>query len=436
MSHLGSCPAPGRPKYPLFSVVWHALLDRVSRPFWARRQPAPQPLWAIPGETPKDILSGYPHGDAIRGLLSRYATVLGVPVSFRTGAGRYSRPDSGHALHIHTFAVPTPASLFGFWPRVPLVLIPFVHGVPLREGARWIMGPGTQFGRGRLLFDPDGYAVGEHVGTNLYCLFDLLGQEPAWIPLLLRRLLDAGLPRLLPALKSYSELPADRWSARLRLLQEETEALVRAGRQTLHREAKKAYARECRERVTDEMRFLEADIAFLEEGVEEIARRITTDSRRLKEGRRRLEQLQGRRGCHEPSDGDLERLKNLPEVREVGILDGRFRVTTFPILVGFEGRRYRLGSFQIDLSMDGDVRIMNVSNRIGPYDHPHICQGRPRLGSIREGIAKLLGESQFAASTEVLIDFLKTVNPADWRQHVGCWPETESEALCGVPTAA
>lgn len=357
-------------------------------------------------------------------------------MSFRTGAGRYSRPDTRPGLHVHAFAVPTPANLFGFWPRVPLILTPFAHGIPLREGARWILSPGAQLGRGRALVDQDGRAVGEHVGTNLYCLYDLLGQDPGWVPLLLRRSLDVGLPHLLPALKAYQGIPAARWANRLRLLREETETLVRAGRQRLHREAREAYARECRERVADEIRFLQADIAFLEEGVEEIARRITADSRRLKQGRRRLEQLQVRRTHSEASEGDLERLKDLPEVLEVRILDGRFRVTTIPIVVGFEGRRYRLGNFQIDLSLDGDVRITNVSARIGAYDHPHVCQGRPRLGNIREGIAKLLGESQFAAATEVLIDFVKTVNPADWLQPIGVWPETESEAACGASAAA
>lgn len=429
-------PAPSPPKSSLFTAAWHIFLDGVSRPIWTDGQPSPQPLWAVPGEKLRDGSAGYPHDEVIWCVLSRYSTVLGVPVSFRTAAGRYSRPDARHAVHIHAFAVPTPANLFGFWPRVPLVLIPFVHAIPLREGARWIMAPGTQFGRGRLILDQDGNAVGEHVGTNLYCLFDLLGQEPGWVPFLLRRYLDAGLPYLLPAMKTHPEFSSDCWADRLRLLREETETLVRAGRQALHRETREEYARECRERVTDEIRFLQADIAFLEEGVEEIARRITADSRRLKAGRRRLEQLQARRAFSEPSDGDLERLKDLSEVLEVRILDGRFRVTTSPILVDFEGRTFRLGNFQIDLSLDGDVRMTNVSNRIGPYDHPHICQGRPRLGSIREPIAKLLGESQFAAATEVLIDFLKTVNPADWRQHIRCWPETGSEVLRGAPTAA
>ncbi|HSB70853.1 MAG TPA: hypothetical protein VLT62_16125 [Candidatus Methylomirabilis sp.] len=297
------------------------------------------------------------------------------------------------------------------------------------------MASGAQLGRGRLLLDNDGYAVGEYVGTNLYCLFDLLGQDPVWIPLLARRQLDTGLPHLLPALKGHARMPADGWANRLRLLREETEALVHVGRQGLHGEARKAYTRECRERVSDEIRFLQADIAFLEEGVEEIARRITADSRRMKEGRRRLGQLQGQ-GCADPFEGDLERLKDLPEVREVRILDGRIRVTTFPILIGFEGRIFHLGSFQIDLSLDGDIRMTNLSHRIGACDHPHIWQGRPRLGSIREGIAKLLGESQFAAATEVLIDFLKTVNPADCRQPLHGWPEAEGEVLRGVPASA
>jgi hypothetical protein len=297
------------------------------------------------------------------------------------------------------------------------------------------MASGAQLGRGRLLLDRDGYAVGEYVGTNLYCLFDLLGQEPVWVPLLTRRHLDAGLPHLLPALKSYPKMSSSRWANRLRLLREETEALVRVGRQKLHGEAREAYTKECRERVSDEIRFLQADIAFLEEGVEEIARRVTADSRRLKEGRRRLSQLQGQ-GCTNPFDGDLERLKELPEVREVRILDGRIRVTTFPILIGHEGRTYHLGCFQIDLSLDGDIRMTNLSHRIGSCDHPHIWQGRPRLGTIREGIAKLLGESQFAAATEVLIDFLKTVNPVDWRQPLHGWPQAAGEVLRGVPASA
>jgi hypothetical protein len=86
----------------------------------------------------------------------------------------------------------------------------------------------------------------------------------------------------------------------------------------------------------------------------------------------------------------------------------------------------------VDLHFNGDVRMRNLTDRVGPYDHPHIHQGRPYLGTIREGIAKLLGEFQFVAAAEVLMDFLHTVNPADWRLAVSHWPETERETDRGV----
>lgn len=355
-------------------------------------------------------------------------------MSFRTGTDRFSPPASGNAVHVHAFALATPPVLFGAWPRVPLLAQSLAHGIPLLDGAHRAMAPGTQFGRGRPLLDDEGHVVGEYVGTNLYCLFDLLGQEADWIPILLRRHLDLGLPYLLPALRGGGAPPVPQREERLRLLRDETEAVVGACRLARRQVARQAYVSACGERVADEVRFLQAEIAFLEGGVEEMARRITSDTRRLKEGQRRLHLLQGRR---QPESGgrEVERLRALPEVCQARVQDGRISLFTFPILVEYGGRVYRLGSFQLDLHFTGDVRIVNLTDPVGPYDHPHIHQGRPCLGTIREGVAKLLGEFQFVAATEVLIDFLKTVNPADWRLSVWRWPEAGHEAGRGVLAA-
>lgn len=287
---------------------------------WEQEQAVLPPLWIAPGEESADGAAAYPHGEAIRAVLSRYAWVLGVPLSFHTTDSRYSPPASRDAVHVHAFALATPPSLFGVWPRVPLIPLPFAHGVPLREGAHWALAPGTHLGRGRPLSDQDGNAVGECCGTNLYSLFDLLGQEPIWVPLLLRRHLDLGLPYLLPALAPA--VPTTRWEGRLQLLRDETEACARAGRAALHRVAREAYVTTCRECVAEEIRFLQIDIAFLEDGAEEIARRITADTRRLMEGRRRLRQLQEGREVQAPPDQTLEALKGLPEVREGRMLQG------------------------------------------------------------------------------------------------------------------
>jgi uncharacterized protein (DUF433 family) len=211
---------------------------------------------------------------------------------------------------------------------------------------------------------------------------------------------------------------------------------VRGGRQRLHDLAKEAYISGCREGVVDEIRFLQADIAFLEAGVEEMGRRIATDTRRLTEGRRRLRALQDGREAPEPRTPDLAALRALPEVHEVQRGDGCITVLTHPLLAEHEGRRYRLGAFQVNLYDSGEVRISNLSDRVGVFDHPHICQGRPQLAGIREGVAKLLGEAQVAAAAEVLIDFLRTVDPTDWRLPIQSWPEAGHEAEHAVLASA
>ena len=80
-----------------------------------------------------------------------------------------------------------------------------------------------------------------------------------------------------------------------------------------------------------------------------------------------------------------------------------------------------LGRFEIKVSFDGDVRITNLTRRFWFYDHPHIREGVPCLGNIQEGVAKLIGTYQFAAVSQVLIDFLQLVNPKEWVVSAHYW---------------
>ena len=50
----------------------------------------------------------------------------------------------------------------------------------------------------------------------------------------------------------------------------------------------------------------------------------------------------------------------------------------------------------------------------------------PVLPVIREGVAKMIGEYQFVAAVYVLLDFLHTINPKDWRIPIAYWPEVDS----------
>ncbi|MEK7338752.1 MAG: hypothetical protein AABZ75_05190, partial [candidate division NC10 bacterium] len=85
------------------------------------------------------------------------------------------------------------------------------------------------------------------------------------------------------------------------------------------------------------------------------------------------------------------------------------------------GARYRLGCFQIDLGETGTIAVRNLTDPYGLYDHPHVWDGRPCLGNVREGLAKLVAEYQWVAAAEVLLDFLRTVTPRDWYVPVTQW---------------
>ncbi len=243
------------------------------------------------------------------------------------------------------------------------------------------------------------------------------------------------MPILVPALRTTAKPGPRQAEERLRFLREETEGLVRTCRQFCRQADRGAYIGSCQERMAEEIRFLQDEIAFLEDGVEEMARWITGDTRRRRETHRRLCLLPGRPDPPKADEGELEQLQALAEVREARVQVGRISLTTNPILAEHGGRWYRLGRFQLDLHFSGDIRIVNLTHPVGPYDHPHIHNGRPCLGEIREGIAKLLGEFQFVPAAEVLIDFLKTVNPTDWRIPVLYWPEAAREAERGVLAA-
>ncbi len=372
-------------------------------------------------------LSAYPPALApLPEVVKLYAEMLGVPFWFLGSPSRYSKPLRGKALYLHHFALPTPPVLFGIWPRIPPNRFSFVFGHPVAPAAQQAFPAGSQIGRGQILRDQEGRAVEEIVGGNIYILFNLLGQDGELRSLLLRRLLDLSLPRLLKELTSLSPLGLDPLQAALETLRHETDVLVATWDRQCQAEVRHAYLQECRSRVQNEKAFLEREMQFVEDNLEEYGRRITAETRRLHAYQQRLTTLRGTPSAPEQHLKDLDQLKELPEVREVHIHDGLITVFTNPLQAEYGGHEFHLGSFRMEISFAGDIRIRNLTNALGAYDHPHIYQGRPCLGNIREGVAKMIGEYQFVAAVFVLLDFLKTINPKDWRIPILYWQEVDS----------
>ncbi|MFQ5532411.1 MAG: hypothetical protein ACE5EP_01030 [Candidatus Methylomirabilales bacterium] len=359
-------------------------------------------------------------------VVKGYADTLGVPFWFLGNASGYSRPLTGEAIYIHHFALPTPPVLFGIWPRIPIGRLPFAFEYPIAPAAQQAFPGGSQIGRGQILKDQEGRAVGEIVGRNIYILFNLVGQDGELRHLLLRRLLDLSLPGILKELQTLSPVGLDSLQATVQTLRQETEVLTATWDRQRQAAARQVYLQESRSHLQEEMAFLEQEIHLIEYNLEEHARRITAETRRLYGYQQRFNTLRGTPSAPEQHLRDLDQLKELPEIRELQVQDGRITVFTAPLHVEYGGREFHLGSFRIEISFSGDIRIRNLTDALGAYDHPHIYQGRPCLGNIREGVAKMIGQYQFVAAVYVLLDFLKTVNPKDWRIPIVYWQEARS----------
>jgi len=107
---------------------------------------------------------------------------------------------------------------------------------------------------------------------------------------------------------------------------------------------------------------------------------------------------------------------------------GVVRVLTRPLHLVHEGRTFLIGEFSLDLALQGELRIRNVSNTIkqGGWEHPHVQGGIPCLGNLRDGVLRLLGELQLAPLTSLMIQFLESYEPETAYSQVENWQEVAS----------
>jgi len=350
-----------------------------------------------------------------------YTKALGLPILLHHPPRGYSRRRLDRQLHVHLYALPLRPLWLDLWSKTSAARLPVVLGHRLAEGTGGAYAPPGRLARGVSLTDEDGRAVLHLLFNNVYILFDLVGQPEPLARLLLRKSLDLALPHLEAWVCQVATVPAPRLTVLLNRLLRDTareEALVREATRTRAREA---YAEQQRRRLGEEAGFLEEEVRATERALEELSCRLTQEARHLTACRQRLRVLQGEVAQSARAADDLAGLQGVEGVRGVEPYAGGIRLVTTPIEVAHAGARYRLGAFQIDLTETGAITVRNLTDRYGLYDHPHVWDGRPCLGNVREGLAKLVAEYQWVAAAEVLLDFLKTVTPRDWYVPVTHW---------------
>ncbi len=179
---------------------------------------------------------------------------------------------------------------------------------------------------------------------------------------------------------------------------------------------------------------LEARRKTTQQRIDDHARAIVADTRELAVTDAELRALRELRETETSRYRDeLGRMLEVPGVARVSVERDAVAIFTESIVVEYEGRRYEIGEFRLDLFFNGLLRLRNLRNtgRYDLYDHPHVRDGEPCLGNIGDGLAKLIASSQFSVAARVLIEYLHGYDPRDAYCEIHHWKEVTPDGAHG-----
>lgn len=324
--------------------------------------------------------------------------------------------------HGYTMEPRTEVSKFFIWYwSVPAIrnrgrgYIRSAYGMSVADGQRDALDPS---GSGILISDPEGVAVAELHGANLYILFDL-PHSPRSNPDLLRRILEDTL-MVMQSPEDYNR------AARERLREVEAQSRGR-------------YIEACSRRGASEIHNTREEVTRLQRDQNSYSENLVSIIRQLDAARRRLLRLEEDPGDNERYGVEFDKLKACAHVDSVVVGDENIVVmtdhlVTYPLS---SGRQADLGVYRIILSIDGRTpTCYNLTRQIGGVGHPH-CHGGGDMcwGNIGRDIVDLAARYEFSVVTQLIIEFLQTINEGDdYGRRVRNWPTYVPTAVAAAPT--
>ena len=152
-------------------------------------------------------------------------------------------------------------------------------------------------------------------------------------------------------------------------------------------------------------------------------------SRELHLGRRKLTGLE-EDATEERArfERDFDELLALPGVRRVEAVGSMIRILTEPVVIDYEGHRYRIGEFALELGLDFGIKVVNLNNTSWAtgWDHPHVQGGYPCLGNLKEGCEMLLGEFQLVPLVSLLMQFLEAYDRVSAYGPITLWKREDA----------
>ncbi len=323
----------------------------------------------------------------IEPVLREFASTLHRNILVQNPHGRSSEPSHDNAsLSIRFWSCPTDD-------MHRAIRRERACGIVLADGQRDGCEPSN---KGIVLVDHEGISVAEVVGSTLYVLFDLPHSRNA-----------GKLMRLI-----------------LELVIDENALNGKGVREVDPADQRTRYIEMCQRRFNASVKSVEGDIAEKQVELDRLTVEIVRLAREAAALRVQAHALEAGRDAwanemRERFAVEYDKLIATPHVRSV-VIDGQtVSVLTDTIFMEYQGKRYELGDYRIDIAFDGTLSIKNtrVEELTGQlfYHHPHVFQDRYSgrmsvcLGNIGPGVYKLIGAHEYAVAVQILIRFLHSL---------------------------
>jgi len=264
-------------------------------------------------------------------------------------------------------------------------------------------------GQGVAIVDSEtGWAVGELVGNNLFIHHDLCHHGTDREIQIFRRLCEEVVAEF--------TLSPEKKRERQRQISERE-----------RQRSREAYVRECGRRLQSTIEATRKSIEEARRTIRDCQKQITQAVRSEAGLRKKLEELLSSSASAEKQFADeFDKLLQAPGVSSVRVADGVVQVFTDQVYIEYDGRTYDIGKFRLDIYTsggNGGVRAFNLSRKSAGFHHPHIDgDGECCFGNIADGVAKLIGEYQYSVLVQVMVQFLRSVNPDGWYTSIEGWP--------------
>ena len=124
-----------------------------------------------------------------------------------------------------------------------------------------------------------------------------------------------------------------------------------------------------------------------------------------------------------------QRLNNHPKIERLDLIGDQIilQTTDLDLTHPYTEETVYLGKFRFTIfPKTQNIRVHNLTNRKGDYDHPHVHNTRPCFGNIEDGIYEAMVKGDLAMLVELLFVFLTNVNlEDDWGRHAKYWFDQE-----------